>query len=399
MSQKASIKARIIRAGLYIGFLFFLQEIVVRICYPLPEVANLDRMIYEDPNNPDVTFLRNLTRTWQSQIDTPFVFEHKMNHYGFRGEEWVIEKPPQKQRMLFIGDSFVEGVMASDEKTIPNGFLHEVGLGGYEVMNAGMVGRGLSTYLQATADLVPLYKPDIVFICIYANDLGQKEPVIPQGSLEPESFSWYIPRFVELIRERGKHGSVRPIWSGDSRTYFPTVPQPSNPLTKNAETIRPLVSPKLFEDMKEGRFNPFRTNSLYKEDLYLKQVPQLGSAIPFIQSTCEKAGTKAVVVYFPSRHQVTRHYIQYDLELCRMDCPDTLDLTTPAFQLHQRVLAEQCKASKIEFLDMTDYIRERESQGEHLYWNYDEHMRGDAYMELGAAMAQRSNTVNDMKTQ
>lgn len=392
MSAKSSIGKRFFRTGLYLIFLFLIQETVVRLCFPLPEIANLDRMIYEDPNNPEAPFLRNLTRTWQSNIDTAAVFEHQMNRYGFRGEAWPTLGKSAQQRVLFIGDSFVEGVMANDAETIPQGWLEAAGPDGYEVLNAGMVGRGMTTYLQATADLLPLYQPDVVYICIYANDLGQKEPSLPQSTLEPEPYSWYVPRFYELIRQRGLHGSVPPTWDNTIRSYFPTVPQPSNPLTKNAEVIRPLVSPQLFKDMEEGRFNPYRTNSYYKEELYLKQVPKLGKAISFLQATCTQNQARPVVVYLPSRHQVTRYYAQYDLALCQQDCSDSWDLTGPAYQLHQRILADQCHQSGVEFLDLTGFVRAKEAAGNHLYWNYDEHMRGRGYLQVGAEIARRTLT-------
>jgi len=388
MSDKPPFGKRILRLGLYLFFLFIVQEIVVRICFPLPEFSNLDRMIYESPNNPEVAYLGDLTRTWQSQIDTPYVFQHHMNRYGFRDSEWSQSKPRGRDRILFIGDSFVEGVMASDEETIPQGFLNSAGSDQVEVLNAGMVGRGLSTYLQAAADLVPIYNPDVLVVCIYANDLGQEEPFIPEVKLEPLSFPWYIPRFYELVRQQDLHGSTSPAWGkGESRSYFPLVPKPSNPLTKNAEVIRPLVSPRLFTDMEQGRFNPFRTNSLYKEELYLKQVPKLGQAIPFLKNVTSQQGTRLVIVYLPIRHQVTRHYMTYDQELCLQNCSPDWDLTQSDYQLHQQVLTEECQRLGVEFLDMSNFVKAREMSGDHLYWNYDEHMRGEGYLQIGTEIA------------
>ena len=65
---------------------------------------------------------RNQNWLWQSAPDTLAEFVHEMNRYGFRDHEWEVEKTPDRPRALFIGDSFVEGMMVTNEQTITESF-------------------------------------------------------------------------------------------------------------------------------------------------------------------------------------------------------------------------------------------------------------------------------------
>lgn len=329
--------------------------------------------------------MRNQTWHWQSVADTTTVFEHYMNRYGFRDEEWFVKRKPGKQRIIFVGDSFVEGVMAEQDETITAGFKNAAGQK-YEVFNCGIVGVGLVSYLQLVADIIPIYQPDVVFFCIYANDLGEKEPVIPRFYLSPEYFDWYKPRLFELLNQMLTNGPILFRWHSDSKPYLAACPSEANPWTNHHDELQPHVSPWLAEAMKKGTFNPFRTNSLFKEEHFLKLSPRLGETILFLKFICTKYKVTPVIVYIPTRNQLTKYYYQFERELCQVKCPEPIDLTIEKYQLHQRVIARQCKAQNIPFINLIEIIREREAKGEHLYWNYEEHMKAKGYLLLGKAI-------------
>lgn len=350
----------------------------------------MDRSIFwnVNPNNPKQHFQRNQTKYWESSVDTSVVFLHKMNLYGFRDEEWKIEKPIGKQRGLFIGDSFVEGAMANQGETIPQGFKNFAG-DRFEVMNAGMVGQGLTVYLQLVADLIPLFKPDVAVLCIYANDLGQNEPLVPQYFLEPEHYSVLRPRLIEVIDQLNDSNPLMVRWSNSPQAFLPPVPLLTNPWTLNEETLKDRVTKKLAAEMISGAFNPARTNGLFVEEFHLKRIPKIGETIPFFKYICAQHEVEPLVVYIPSRNQVTDHYLKYEKELCLVACNDSMNLTSQAYQLHQKVLAKQCLDFNINFLDLTSDIAVKEAANTRLYWNYDEHMRGNGYLFLGETIWQK----------
>jgi hypothetical protein len=137
------------------------------------------------------------------------------------------------------------------------------------------------------------------------------------------------------------------------------------------------------EAMKKGEYNPFRVNYLVEEEQSLKKIPKLGETIPYLKYISEKFNFEPVVVYIPSRNQVTNYYFPYEKELCLPSINDSIDLTKPEYQVHQQFLKDQCKEYGIKFIDLTETIKEKESAGNHLYWNYDEHMRAKGYKLVG----------------
>lgn len=384
-------KHKYFKICIYVFFVFIFQELCFRYFFPIPEIKNFDRVnfmyLYFDGRGS--THSRNQTWEWQSVPDTFKVFNHYMNLYGFRDREWLIEKPKNKKRALFIGDSFVEGVMAEQNETIPLAF-EKASNYTYETLNGGMLGCGLSSYLQLAADMIPLYSPDVAFLCIYANDLGKKTPKIPDFYLEPEYFNPFNPRLLEIASQIKSYGPLKFRWIENSTPYMPTVPDKRNPWTESGELLKDHVSQNLANQMRLGQFNPFLTNSLAKEREYLKASPAIGETLGFFNYICEKSGTKPIIIYIPSRNQVTDYYLPFERAFC-LNCPESLSLNTLEYQVHQQVLKKQCESLNIDFIDLTMSVKEKEINGEHLYWNYDQHMRAKGYQFIGRTIWDKFN--------
>lgn len=335
------------------------------------------------------TYLRNQTWFWQSLPDTNHQFKHKTNRYGFRDKEWNIEKTAGKKRVLFIGDSFIEGVMAEQDETIPKAFERALNDKNYEVWNGGMLGVGIDSYMMLATDAIAVFKPDVVFFCISSNDLSEKVPQIPEMYLTPQYFSKWKPRLVELIQQIRLGSPLKFRWSLSPESFIPTQESEISPWNKNEAKLAPHVRPWLAESMKRGEISPFRTNNLHNENLILSKPPQLGEVLPFFEYFCKKFEVQPYVVYIPSKNLVTKHYYQFDKEMCLQYCNDTLDLTTEKHQIHQKALTLECSKYNIPFIDLTETVRSREVFGDHLYWNYDDHMKAKGYIYLGEAIYQR----------
>jgi hypothetical protein len=106
-------------------------------------------------------------------------------------------------------------------------------------------------------------------------------------------------------------------------------------------------------------------------------------------------GSKMMVYYIPSRNQVSTYYYQYEKECCTKKCPDKLDLTRETYQAHGKMLARNCSALGIPFYDLTPLVKTEEDKGNHLYWNYDDHMKGASYLLLGEQMYHWWETVQN----
>jgi len=391
---KLSTSRKITFYGISLLFILLIFEVVIRICYPLPELQNFNRINYQilDPiaeGGPG--YLRNITMTWRSSPDTSAIFEHRFNTYGFRDEEWSIEKPSGKKRILFVGDSFTEGMMASQDQTIPEGFKKAAGkyAKDYELMNAGMMGIGLNEYLKFIGDAVPIFQPDVVLMVLYSNDIPFQREYQPAEILKPKKHSFFTPRLAVVLDHIQKKDPIPFRWNRPVVPFHKAVPDPSNPWTTQETQLKPQVSPPLAEAMKKGELNFFRTNWILEEEKFLKSQPDIFPKLTFLNNYLKKYGTELAIFYIPSRSQVTDYYYQYDKQSCLTQCPEQLSLTGDTYQLHQKVLAGQCQVLGIPFYDLTDIVKSEEAQGNHLYWNYDDHMRGSSYMMLGEKVYNR----------
>ena len=390
MSTEPSSSKRWRNRIIYVLVLLVFQELIFRFFFPLPELQNFDRVNYLNlgKSKGAENYWRDNDRYWESTPDTSFQFVHELNRYGFRGEEWPVEKPVGKKRVLFIGDSFVEGAMANQGQAIPDIFASAAGEK-YEVLNGGMMGMGLTAYLQFAADAVPTFKPDIVVVCLYANDLGQEAPKVPQMYLEPETYSTFTPRLLEVFAQWNKNGAIKFRWNGSTRPFLPGKDSDGNPWNTDGELFKPHVEASLAEQMRNGTFNPFRTNNLLGDEKFLKQKPGLGETVPFLKYTCDQSGAQLIICYIPNRNQVTKHYYPYEFKLCQLDCNESFDLTQPQYHVHQQIIAKQCRDFGASFIDLTPTVREAEVSGNHIYWNYDDHMRASGYKLVGNTIWQQ----------
>lgn len=365
------------RIAFIIG-LFLFQEIIFRACFPIPEVYNFNRVNYQVLDNdkyhdPDL-FLEN--RTWQSSLDTDYVFVHHLNEYGFRDHSWQINKQPNKKRVLFIGDSFIEGVMADGEHTIPSYYQELVGEK-YEVMNAGMNGTGMSAYLKLMTDMIPIFKPDEVKLVLFANDFSPEkihlfEPLVPQYT------SSYPPRLFELAKRVLDNRPVVFRWIKKTIPFLFPVPELSNPFSSRAHLLKNDVTPEVRKAMEDATLNYYIINLLAKQSEALTEPISFKKELSIIKELCHKHQVELTVYYLPGRNQVTDKYLKFDQESCLRRCIDLKSLTTKEHQIHAKILKEDCIELAINQYDLTSALMEKEKLS-NLHWNYDEHMKANGY--------------------
>jgi hypothetical protein len=364
------------------------QEIAFRFLFPLPELAGFNRIHYMPvgPAGKKVVAVRSLGMIVESSPDHRRVVE-TLNEYGFRDGRWRTRKAADERRAIFIGDSYVEGILASNGNTIPEVFRAEAAGRGLrvETMNMGVAASGLSSYAELLVDTVPAFHPDMVFVVVYANDLPDKL-VVPQPRVFERHVS-FTPRLVELFLMASRQEMLPYRWQWREERQSQPVPSPNNPWSDAsfAEEYEKNVAPWILSAMKAGEFNPVRMGgSLYMErDLRTRFDIRPGLAA--LRDYSERYGSRLSVVYVPERGTVTNHYKQFEKEFSRLMPVDT-DMTGPEYQMHRYLLRAQCAEVGVAFFDATDTIMREEMAGRHLYWDYDDHMRDDGYREVGKAI-------------
>jgi hypothetical protein len=380
--------------GILLGAMLIGQEIVLRIIFPIPEVSNLNRVRYSQMFHSTSgkigqgTFLANASYTHASEPDGQ-EFVHTLNLYGFRDRQWSLEKPAGHRRVMFFGDSFVEGAMAPDGYTIPDGFRAAAEAGGQQVdvMNLGVQAMSLDGYVHTMADTVPLFKPDTVVLVFFENDFYSPplfNPALLNGTgVEPKFNSPWTPRIMKLIRNL-KTGQPNPRrWISPPFSFFAQVPNPRNPLSERApfEFYQQFTDKGVFDAMVRGRFNPFLLDGYLADENELKKPVNIASYLMVYKGFLEKHGCELFTAYIPINHQVSDHYLPNSLKFSQ--AKEVKSLMAPEYNIHRETVSSQCAALKIPFLDFTPLLRKMETKGQRLYWEYDNHMRGESYLFLG----------------
>ena len=148
---------------------------------------------------------------------------YTLNDYGFRDRDWTIA-PQQGRRVMFVGDSFVEGFGLGDDGTIPVRFAAcaEAAREQLEVMSFGVGAADIPHYQALIHDAVPLFRPSSVILVIYANDL----PGPPfderwlESPLAARRSMLLLPRAVAVIGALAGGQTIARRWRGNHPTVI-----------------------------------------------------------------------------------------------------------------------------------------------------------------------------------
>jgi hypothetical protein len=367
-------------------FILLLGELLFRVVFPLPELSNFNRIMYTPlkttPEFEKLPQLSNASFFCTSDPDGA-EFVNTLNLYGFRDKDWKIEK--HIPRVIFIGDSFVEGFMAKDDETIPVGFAKHAEKDGLkiEVMNFGISATKLHHHFRLMRDVIPLFQPDHVIVVFYENDFPPLayDPRWLENPLVPQYHSFLVPRVFQVIGQVIKGEPAALAWTRKPFQFFAPVPNPANPWTKREARNAAVVEPRIAKAMREGRFNPFVVNELNGAAGRLKRPIRVKPHLEALKRFAARHNTRLFLVYIPGRLQVSDYYVQFSKRFSK----DTgiTSLRHPRYRIHALTLARTAKSLSVPFLDLTPVIEEKEQQGIHCYWDYDPHMCGRGYLFTG----------------
>lgn len=400
LSPKLSRKRRI-------GFLLALalifligQELVLRLCFPMSEIENFNRINYSilvAKSLETVSPLRKASYRFSSQPDG-FNFTHTLNLYGFRDRDWQVEPDPSQPRIIFIGDSYVEGAGAADGETIVDGFREAMknDQAKLEAMNLGVQGIGPPEYLQLTADAARLFRPRFVVLTLMANDFANVPPMDPNllyGKMtQPIVNSLHQPRLRYVLWQLKTYGTVATRWHWPQFPFLAPTPDPRNRWSDEDERRRmePHVEPEIAAAMKDGLLNPYLALSHKFEQQWYQHPSPIAPYLAILQDYLAELNCQLLVVYFPAPEQVSDAYLPYR---AKYNPSPVREMMGPEYQQPARDTAQICAQLRVPFLDLTTPLRQEESAGQRRYWNYDNHPRGSCYMNVGHLIYQRFRSV------
>ena len=258
-------------------------------------------------------------------------FVHNLNLYGFRDKEWTVKHKLGKQRVIFVGDSFVEGFMASDEEVIPRGFMQAASAKNslFETLNLGVGASNIQKYYKLIGDVVPIFKPEHLFLVFYENDF----PVVPEfesawldPSFVPEYAQLTQPRLLYIVDHIRANKMTPNIISARTFPFIAPIPDPRNPwsLERNVMHFEKYVAPEIADVMKRGRFNPYAANSYVAKKNNLVKSFDIFPHLKNLKTFVENNSLKLFVVYIPYNHQVSDAYLLFDSEFSADKNPTSL---------------------------------------------------------------------------
>lgn len=171
----------------------------------------------------------------------------KINSNGFRDYEYHKDKGSTTFRILVLGDSFTFGIGVDMEETYPkllekmlNRHLGEKGPQKYEVINAGADGYGTEQEYLYLENLGNQYRPDLVIIGLYSNDVTD----VMKGISSDYTRTWLKNNFYFLSYIRGlQRGLIKIIFNRKIHKHLFQIygdkytPQFENALSETKEYI------------------------------------------------------------------------------------------------------------------------------------------------------------------
>lgn len=373
---------RVFTALLFLAASF---ELGLRWAIPLPELIGFDRATYTHlPPGATAPSFANSTLWFVSEPDGVAGVGDNLNLYGFRGPTWGRAPQPGVQRIAFVGDSFVEGVLSDDEHTIPQGFAHAAQDAGesVEALNWGVAGTDLADYLRLIRDAAPIFRPVAVMLVLFGNDLRLAADLGVDFSA-PAAISprhEWMPRMVEVPQLWAAGQGLPRRWHGAPVAVFRPVPDPLNPWTADGERLASHVAPKIADAMRRGAFNPYITDWVAQVRPFLADRIDPGPHLAALAAYLEPLAVRLYVAYLPWSLQVSDHYLPF-ARAVSIDA-DT-SLMADEYNQQATEIDRACHALHIPFLDLTPALRRIEAGGTHLYLDYDLHMRPEGYAAVG----------------
>jgi lysophospholipase L1-like esterase len=408
-----SVLRRIGNVAMLLISSLLISEVIARLVFRVPEVIGFNRANFTpamlfggleslveldsghaqgaastDGVPPPGSFrpIRNLKLTWSSDPDDLEVVE-SLNLYGFRGPDFAIQREPGIRRVLFIGDSFCEGIGVADDETIPRAFERLAG-DGVEVINLGVAGTGLAQYARLASIAIPLLRPDTVVVVAYSNDfpVQYEERSYYEGyGIAVGRIPTWLPRLVEVGLELGDGIPPTPFYHRGPFLFFLPVPDPSNPLTHGTPTN---VEPRLLRAMALGRLNPMLPRAAAgEEERLLTPIDRKGAGERYwrhFEAVASRFHANWAAAFIPSHVSISDHYYQPWEEL-------GADFQRPSLVVretrqHQQELGALFAEIGVPFVDVTGAALDEERRGRRLYHRYDSHMNAAGYALVAARL-------------
>jgi lysophospholipase L1-like esterase len=348
----------------------------------------------------------------ERRVNIEYAYEFQTNGQGLREREIPLQRPLGVSRIFVAGDSFTEGVGVAQDQTFVTVLEKELQARGKAVqtINGGLDGAGPREYGRLFLEVGVRYRPDVLLLSVYANDVSDTPAEAAAADLErarphrtgiKAALHRAWPRIYTLLLNlhygRIQRESTRP------RDLIDAVSRHARRLgipPSDIDAWKARLPAELTAAANEGRFNGYvLSHGLLRRDWWTDAL-DLGSAqaearframLTLLAAVAERSrrlGITPALVFLPSR-------LQYD---CSLYEPGATNLwrqvgihvrpewclgETP-LQLRLRTWAAQ---EGLPLLDLTDRFRHA-IRGSPLTWTLDEHWTPEGHRVAASAIAE-----------
>lgn len=270
-----------------------------------------------------------------------------MNGEGFFDSRHEVANPPDKKRILFLGDSFTIGFGVSRQNRYTDRIQRTLGPG-YEVINMGMWGWSTDQELLVLKEKGLKYSPDVVVLAMFLDDISNCHRFSVNGGV------FLKPKFS---------------LTGADTLELENVPVPDNRTKSVLYNIMVTRFYKLRNRMELG--SEFERLGLFAvfDRAYARQYRY---TLPLrlvreIHGIVKEKHIKFLLVIIPYMDQFLDKKIYASGKAYFGIPPERLDFTLP-----QKVVKLYCKREGIPVLDLLPVFRKRYGR-EKLFFNRDLH--------------------------
>ena len=150
-------------------------------------------------------FKPNASGVFPGNVDMKRTFAYRTNGQGLRDRDWP-EKKSGETRVLVVGDSYTWGYAVAEDEAFPQTaerLLEERGYLRIDVINGGVPDYNSRQERQLLERLLPVYRPDAVFLAYVVNDAEPSTamPVPPEETYRHAN-SWFLAELQETANRR-----------------------------------------------------------------------------------------------------------------------------------------------------------------------------------------------------
>lgn len=298
----------------------------------------------------------------------------------------------EKYDIITLGDSFAEGSNVTDDDIWATLLAQKSKL---MVYNLGMAGGHPGTYVETFKRFGLDLSPKIVLCMVYeGNDFRDS------NYKREDTFAHHVSNYFKSspVRHTLEELMIRHLGSGDSNTSEDSLASGDNPAGSDKADAADTASvnalswlPVAMPDGPDAKYYAFTVKSLLADfenrDIFLhsKGCQKTFANLRQIKELCDAKNIRLIIVYAPDkahllplliRHKVPPESLRAFMALRKNNLPPTyklMDTVLANVEMKESVVKKFCQQESIEFVSLTEPLRQSIALGRQLYFTYDDH--------------------------